>query len=65
MHTGTGAAWRPFRPILLFYAGRAFAHALVFPLMTRFFASATPEGVSMMAGIASYLDSIMTPVLRL
>jgi len=46
--------------ILLFYAGMAFAYFLVFPLMFSFFASATPEGVSMMTDIASYLDFVMT-----
>ncbi|PVZ09658.1 MULTISPECIES: twin-arginine translocase subunit TatC [unclassified Pseudomonas] len=46
--------------ILLFYAGMAFAYFLVFPLMFKFFAAATPEGVSMMTDIASYLDFIMT-----
>jgi len=46
--------------ILLFYAGMAFAYTLVFPLMFSFFASATPEGVSMMTDIASYLDFVMT-----
>ena len=46
--------------ILLFYAGMAFAYFLVFPLIFGFFASATPEGVSMMTDIASYLDFVMT-----
>ncbi|EJN37139.1 twin-arginine translocase subunit TatC [Pseudomonas sp. NPDC089395] len=46
--------------ILLFYAGMAFAYFLVFPLMFSFFAAATPEGVSMMTDIASYLDFVMT-----
>ncbi|MBD1551855.1 twin-arginine translocase subunit TatC [Pseudomonas typographi] len=46
--------------IFLFYAGMAFAYFLVFPLMFKFFAAATPEGVSMMTDIASYLDFIMT-----
>lgn len=44
----------------MFYAGMAFAYFLVFPLMFGFFASATPEGVSMMTDIASYLDFVMT-----
>ncbi|MDR0279202.1 MAG: twin-arginine translocase subunit TatC [Paucimonas sp.] len=46
--------------ILLFYAGMAFAYFLVFPLIFGFFAAATPEGVSMMTDIASYLDFVMT-----
>lgn len=46
--------------IILFYAGMAFAYFLVFPLIFGFFASATPEGVSMMTDIASYLDFVMT-----
>lgn len=46
--------------IFLFYAGMAFAYFLVFPLIFKFFAAATPEGVSMMTDIASYLDFIMT-----
>jgi len=46
--------------IILFYAGRAFAYFLVFPLIFHFFASVTPEGVSMMTDIANYLDFVMT-----
>jgi sec-independent protein translocase protein TatC len=46
--------------IVLFYAGMAFAYYLVFPLIFHFFASVTPEGVSMMTDIASYLDFVMT-----
>ncbi|MBA1188407.1 twin-arginine translocase subunit TatC [Pseudomonas entomophila] len=46
--------------IVLFYAGMAFAYFLVFPLIFGFFAAATPEGVSMMTDIASYLDFVMT-----
>ena len=46
--------------IFLFYAGMTFAYFLVFPLIFGFFASATPEGVSMMTDIASYLDFVMT-----
>jgi sec-independent protein translocase protein TatC len=45
---------------LLFYAGVAFAHFVVFPVMFSFFAGTTPEGVRMMTDIASYLDFIMT-----
>ncbi|SDI72527.1 sec-independent protein translocase protein TatC [Pseudomonas flavescens] len=46
--------------IILFYAGMAFAYFLVFPIIFHFFASVTPEGVSMMTDIASYLDFVMT-----
>ncbi|MBF7729910.1 twin-arginine translocase subunit TatC [Pseudomonas sp. N040] len=46
--------------ILLFYAGMAFAYFLVFPLMFHFFASVTPEGVSMMTDINEYLDFVLT-----
>lgn len=46
--------------IILFYAGMAFAYFLVFPLIFHFFASVTPEGVSMMTDISSYLDFVMT-----
>src|SRR5471030_2042031 len=46
--------------ILLFYTGMAFAYYLVFPLIFKFFASATPAGVEMMTDITSYLDFVMT-----
>lgn len=46
--------------IFLFYAGMAFAYFLVFPLVFKFFASATPAGVTMATDIASYLDFVMT-----
>jgi sec-independent protein translocase protein TatC len=46
--------------IILFYSGMAFAYFLVFPLIFHFFASVTPEGVSMMTDITSYLDFVMT-----
>jgi hypothetical protein len=42
--------------IFLFYAGMAFAYFLVFPLIFKFFAAATPAGVEMMTDITSYLD---------
>lgn len=45
--------------IALFYAGAAFAYFAVFPLMFRFFASATPEGVAMMTDIGEYLDFVV------
>ena len=44
--------------IFLFYAGMAFAYFLVFPLVFKFFASATPVGVTMATDIASYLDFV-------
>ena len=40
--------------IFLFYAGMAFAYFVVFPIMFGFFASVTPEGVSMMTDIGQY-----------
>jgi len=46
--------------ILLFYLGIAFAYWVVFPLMFAFFSSVTPEGVTMMTDISSYLDFILT-----
>lgn len=46
--------------ILLFYAGMAFAYFLVFPLIFKFFASATPVGVTMATDITNYLDFVMT-----
>ena len=45
--------------IFLFYAGAAFAYFAVFPLMFRFFAGATPEGVAMMPDIGEYLDFVV------
>ncbi len=49
--------------VLLFYAGAAFAYAVVFPVMLSFFVTTTPAGVSMMTDMASYLDFIMVLVL--
>ena len=46
--------------ILLFYAGVAFAYFVVFPLMFAFFATVSPEGVTMMTDISAYLDFILT-----
>jgi sec-independent protein translocase protein TatC len=46
--------------IMLFYTGMAFAYYLVFPLIFKFFAAATPAGVEMMTDITSYLDFVMT-----
>lgn len=46
--------------IVLFYTGVAFAYFVVFPLMFAFFAAVSPEGVTMMTDISSYLDFILT-----
>ena len=45
--------------VVLFYAGTAFAYFVVFPLMFRFLATTTPEGVKMMTDISSYLDFVV------
>ena len=45
--------------IFLFYMGIVFAYYVVFPLMFSFFASAAPEGVTMMTDIGAYLDFII------
>jgi sec-independent protein translocase protein TatC len=45
--------------IVLFYAGMTFAYYLVFPLIFKFFASAAPEGVTMMTDINRYLDFVL------
>lgn len=42
--------------VVLFYTGAAFAYFLVFPTVFHFFAATTPEGVTMMTDINSYLD---------
>ncbi len=42
--------------VVLFYIGVSFAYFLVFPTVFRFFASTTPEGVTMMTDINNYLD---------
>lgn len=46
--------------VILFYTGLTFPYFLVFPLMFKFFADATPQGVAMMTDIASYLDFVTT-----
>jgi sec-independent protein translocase protein TatC len=46
--------------IILFYVGVAFAYQFVFPVMFRFFVSATPIGVQMLPDISSYLEFAMT-----
>lgn len=45
--------------ILLFYLGMSFAYFAVFPLVFQFFASVTPEGVTMMTDINRYLDFVL------
>ncbi|MBV1905816.1 MAG: twin-arginine translocase subunit TatC, partial [Pseudomonadales bacterium] len=45
--------------IALFYAGMVFAYYLVFPLMFKFFAGVTPDGVTMMTDINKYLNFII------
>jgi sec-independent protein translocase protein TatC len=42
--------------IVLLYIGVCFAYFLVFPTVFHFFATTTPEGVTMMTDINSYLD---------
>lgn len=46
--------------IALFYTGMAFAYFVVFPLVFRFFAGQTTEGVSMMTDISAYLSFVLT-----
>ena len=45
--------------VLLFYLGVGFAFEVVFPHVFGYFASTTPEGVTWMADITSYLDFAM------
>lgn len=45
--------------IILFYGGLAFAYYVVFPLIFAFFSSVTPEGVSVMTDINSYLNFVL------
>ncbi|MCC7257660.1 MAG: twin-arginine translocase subunit TatC [Gammaproteobacteria bacterium] len=42
--------------VVLFYVGVSFAYFLVFPTVFRFLAATTPDGVTMMTDINSYLD---------
>jgi len=42
--------------VILFYIGVAFAYFLVFPTVFHYFAATTPDGVTMMTDINSYLD---------
>jgi sec-independent protein translocase protein TatC len=46
--------------IVLFYTGVVFAYFVVFPVMFDFFSKTTPEGVTMMTDISSYMDFILT-----
>ncbi len=45
--------------VMLFYLGMAFVYFLVFPLVSTFFASVTPEGTQMMTDINDYLDFVL------
>jgi len=45
--------------VVLFYSGVAFAYFAVFPVMFAFFASTTPQGVSLMTDIANYMDFVL------
>jgi sec-independent protein translocase protein TatC len=45
--------------IVLFYAGVAFAYAVVFPLMFAFLTSAAPHGVLVMTDMTNYLDFVL------
>lgn len=46
--------------IALFYFGVAFAYYVVCPLVFKFFTGASPEGVTVMTDINSYLDFVLT-----
>lgn len=45
--------------IVLFYAGAAFAHFVVFPLMFAFLTTTAPAGVQVMTDMANYLDFVL------
>ncbi len=45
--------------VILFFLGMTFAYYVVFPLMFQFFTGATPEGVTVMTDISSYLDFVL------
>jgi sec-independent protein translocase protein TatC len=45
--------------IVLFYAGAAFAHFVVFPIMFAFLTSTAPTGVQVMTDMANYLDFVL------
>ena len=45
--------------VVFFLIGMAFAYFFVFPVMFRFFASYTPDGVQMMTDIDKYLSFVL------
>lgn len=45
--------------IVLFYAGAAFAHLVVFPIMFAFLTTTAPTGVQVMTDMANYLDFVL------
>jgi sec-independent protein translocase protein TatC len=45
--------------IVLFYAGAAFAHFVVFPLMFAFLTGTAPVGIQVMTDMANYLDFVL------
>ncbi len=45
--------------VMLFYLGLGFAYEIVFPAVFHYFVSTTPQGVTMMTDISSYLDFAM------
>jgi sec-independent protein translocase protein TatC len=46
--------------LVLFLIGMAFAYFIVFPVVFKFFASVTPEGVHMMTDIGKYVSFVLT-----
>ena len=46
--------------VVLFYLGMAFAYFIVFPLIFGYFAATTPEGVTWMTDINSYLSFVIS-----
>ena len=46
--------------VLLFYAGVVFAYFAVFPVMFSYLVGTSPDGVSYMPDMASYLDFVLT-----
>jgi sec-independent protein translocase protein TatC len=49
-----------FSSLVLFLIGMAFAYFIVFPVVFKFFASMTPDGVNMMTDIDKYLSFVFT-----
>ncbi len=49
--------------VVLFYAGLAFAYAIVFPLIFSFFTATTPAGVDYQPDIRQFLDFALTIIL--